>query len=98
MSLLALSAPVAVIRSLPPRGGPCQRRARPDRRTVENVAADADLEQRLDHLSAALDALFQAVDALANNVPALANSRGPLDEIRRDLAEVAVALKAARQT
>jgi hypothetical protein len=61
------------------------------------VTANSDLEQRIDHLDAALEALFQVVNTIANNGPALAKGRGPLDEIRRGLAEVAVALKDARQ-
>ena len=58
----------------------------------------ADLEPRLRHLNAAVEALFQAVDTLVNNAPALANGRGPLDEIRRGLADVAVELKGARES
>jgi hypothetical protein len=61
------------------------------------VTSEADREQRLDHLDAAVEALFQVVNTIANNVPALANHRGPLDEIRKGLADVAVALKEARQ-
>jgi hypothetical protein len=67
------------------------------RRTVDIMAADANLEKRLDHLDAAVDGLFQVVNAIANNAPALANGRGPLDEIRKGLGDVAVALKAARE-
>jgi hypothetical protein len=61
------------------------------------VTANSDLEQRIDHLDAAVEALFQVVNTIANSGPALANGRGPLDEIRRGLAYVAVALKDARQ-
>jgi hypothetical protein len=61
------------------------------------VTADTNLEQRLDYLDAAVEALFQVVDTVANNAPALANGRGPLDEIRKGLADVAVALKSVRQ-
>jgi hypothetical protein len=64
---------------------------------VSRVTADTHLEQHVNDLSAALEALFQVVNAVANNVPALSSGRGPLDEIRKGLAEVAVALKDARQ-
>jgi hypothetical protein len=64
---------------------------------VEEVTIDADLDQRFDDLIAAVEALFQVVNTLANNALALARGRGPLDEIRKGLGDVAVALKEARQ-
>jgi hypothetical protein len=61
-----------------------------------SVTTDAELENRVADLIVAIEGLFQAANTIANNVPALANSRGPLDEIRKGLGDVAVALKDAR--
>jgi hypothetical protein len=67
------------------------------RRYRHSVTTDAELEHRVADLTVAVDRLFQVVNTVANNVPALANRRGPLDEVRKGLADVAVALKDARE-
>jgi len=67
------------------------------RRYRHSVTTDAELEHRVADLTVAVERLFQVVNTVANDVPALANGRGPLDEIRKGLADVAVALKDARQ-
>ena len=61
------------------------------------MTTDAELEHRVADLTVAVERLFQVVNTIANNVPALTRSRGPLYEIRKGLADVAVALKDARQ-
>ena len=66
------------------------------RRYRRSVTTDAELEHRVADLTVAVEGLFQAVNTIANNVPALTRGRGPLDEIRKGLADVAVALKDAR--